>query len=404
MATTIIFLLVLTVLVFVHELGHFLAARLFKIRVDEFAIGFPPRIISWMWGKTRYAINILPLGGYVRIYGENPDDERTHDSILAKKRWQQAIVLVAGVTFNIIFAWILLSTSLYLGTKASADAMPAAIVHNPTLTIVMVAPGSPADKAGLKSGDEILSVTNAQELLATTSLSVEGTQRVIANAKGAVTFSVKQFTDLTDTTTDSNSVSTTIISSKSDEFAGTNTVAGTATKTGTPAYEVKQITVDPIDGLVSGKKAIGISMDMVAEVKASFGDALYYGARQTYYLTENIVTGLYGFLKNVVTGNASLKQVSGPVGIAGAVGESAKIGFASLLVMAAVISANLAVINLVPFPALDGGRLLIVIIEGIIRRELNSKVVQWINAIGFLLLITLMLVVTVKDVAALFHH
>jgi regulator of sigma E protease len=98
-----------------------------------------------------------------------------------------------------------------------------------------------------------------------------------------------------------------------------------------------------------------------------------------------------------------LQQVSGPVGIAGAVGASARVGFASLLVIAAVISANLAVINLVPFPALDGGRLVVVLIESIIRRELNPKIIQWVNVIGFLLLITLMIVVTVKDVSALFH-
>lgn len=371
MSTTIIFLLVLTVLVFVHELGHFLAARLFKIRVDEFAIGFPPRVASWVWGKTRYAINILPLGGYVKIYGENPDDVRSEDSILSKKRWQQAVVLVAGVAFNVLFAWILLSLSLFLGTKASAGAMPEAIVHNPVLTVVMVAPGSPAEKAGLKSGDEILSITNAQDLLATSSLSIEGAQSIIASAKNSVTFDVRQFT--------------------------------TSTSTGVSTYEVKSITAEPIAGLVTGKKAIGISMDMVATVKAGFFESFYYGARQTWYLTENVTVGLYDFIKNVVSGNASLKQVSGPVGIAGAVGESAKIGFASLLVMAAVISANLAVINLVPFPALDGGRLVIVIIEGIIRRELPHKIVQWVNAIGFLLLITLMIIVTVKDVSALFH-
>jgi regulator of sigma E protease len=371
MATTIIFLLVLTALVFVHELGHFLAARLFKIRVDEFAIGFPPRIFSWMWGKTRYAINILPLGGYVKIYGEGPDDERTPDSILSKNRFQQAVVLVAGVTFNVIFAWILLSFSLFLGTKASYDAMPKAIVSNPQLTVVMVAPGSPAEKAGLKSGDEILSITNAETLLASSSLSVEAAQKVIAAADNKVTFTVKQFT--------------------------------TSTTTKKSEYVVKQLVATPVAGLVAGKKAVGISMDMVADVKAGFFQSFYYGARQTYHLTYNVATGLYGFLKNVVTGNASLGQVSGPVGIAGAVGESAKIGFASLLVMAAVISANLAVINMVPFPALDGGRLLVVIIESIIRRELNPKIIQWVNAIGFLLLITLMIVVTVKDVSTLFH-
>lgn len=368
MSTTIIFLLVLTILVFVHELGHFLAARMFGIRVDEFAIGFPPRIASWMWGKTRYAINLLPLGGYVRIYGENSEDARTPDNMLSKPRWQQVVVLAAGVTFNILLAWLLLSASLFIGSKASAGAMPASIVKNPILTIVMVAPGSPAEKAGLKSGDEILSIANTKTVLASTSLSVAGAQDIIAGASDNVQLTVKQFKE----------------------------------KTGEKEYAVSSITVVPQEGIVAGKKAVGISMDMIAVVKAGFFDSLYYGARQTYYLTANVATGLYTFLGSAVTGNASLSQVSGPVGIAGAVGESAKVGFASLLVIAAVISANLAVLNLAPFPALDGGRIVVVAVEAIIRRELNPKVIQWVNGIGFLLLITLMLVVTVKDIWTLF--
>ncbi len=377
MSTTIIFLLVLTVLVFVHELGHFLAARMFGIRVDEFAIGFPPRIASWVWGKTRYAINLLPLGGYVRIYGENTEDERTEDNMLSKAKWKQIVVLVAGVTFNIIFAWLLLSASLFIGTKASVEAMPSAIISNPTLTIVMVAPGSPAEKAGLKPGDEILSITNSKVLIASSSLSVVGAQEVIAGATNKVQFTVKQFNPAID----------------KDK---------TAIEINTNVYEVKSISVVPEEGIVNGKKAIGISMDMLATVKAGFFESFYYGARQTYYLTANVAVGLYTFIGSAITGNASLAQVSGPVGIAGAVGESAKVGLASLLVIAAVISANLAVLNLAPFPALDGGRIVVVVIEAIIRRELNPKVIQWINGIGFLLLIGLMLIVTAKDIWALF--
>jgi regulator of sigma E protease len=341
---------------------------MFGIRVDEFAIGFPPRIASWMWGKTRYAINLLPLGGYVRIYGENSEDERTADNMLSKPRWQQVVVLAAGVTFNIIFAWLLLSASLFIGSKASADAMPKDIVHNPILTIVTVAPGSPAEKAGLKTGDEILSIANSNTMLASTSLSVVGAQGIIAGAPDKVQLTVKQF----------------------------------KAKTGEKEYDVNSITVIPQEGIVAGKKAVGISMDMVAVVKTGFFDSFYYGARQTYYLTSNVAVGLYTFLGSAIMGKASLAQVSGPVGIAGAVGESAKVGFSSLLVIAAVISANLAVLNLAPFPALDGGRIVVVAIEAIIRRDLNQKVIQWINGIGFLLLITLMLVITVKDIWALF--
>lgn len=363
MSTAIIFLLVLTALVFVHELGHFLAARMFKIRVDEFAIGFPPRIASWMWGKTRYAINLLPLGGYVRIYGENPDDVRSDDNMLAKPRWQQLVVLVAGVTFNIIFAWLLLSGSFMIGTKASADAMPASLVQNKALTIVLVSPGSPAQKAGLKEGDEILSITNSKTFLATTSLSVASVQNLIATAPNKIDLTVKQYEGKT--------------------------------------YEVKQYSIVPMEGIVAGKKALGVSMDTIAEIRAPFFASFYYGARQTYYLTQNVAVGLYQFIGNAFMGKASLAAVSGPVGIAGVVGQSAETGLSALFVIAAVISANLAVINLVPFPALDGGRVVVVIIEAIFRKEMNPKVIQWINGIGFLLLILLMIVITIKDIFAI---
>lgn len=354
MSTTIIFLLVLTLLVFIHELGHFLAARLFKIRVDEFAIGFPPRIFSWMWGKTRYAINLLPLGGYVKIYGENADDAKTPDSMLSKPRWQQAVVLIAGVTFNILLAWVLLSGSLMLGTKVSTEAMPVGQIKNPELTIVMVSPGSPAEKAGLKPGDRILEVSTIP------TQTPEEVQGIIASAENSIDFKVQRAND-----------------------------------------SVEIVPVTPEEGIVANKKAVGISMDVYAEFKAGFFSAFYNGAKQTYHLTINTAVGLGNFVKSIFTGEASLKQVSGPVGIAGVVGESAKTGFASLLVIAAIISANLAVINLVPFPALDGGRLLIVLIESIIRRDVSPKVQLWLNAVGFLLLITLMIVVTVKDVFVL---
>lgn len=181
MVTTIIFLIVLTVLVFIHELGHFLAARFFGIRVDEFAIGFPPTIWSKVWGKTKYSLNLLPLGGYVRIYGEQPDDEVNADSILSKPRWQQAIVLVAGVTFNVIFAWLLLSLTLMIGAKTTTEGFPQSSINDRTVMIDFVSADSPAAIAGLKPGIELLTVSAASTTLATTSLTIPSVQDLIAS-------------------------------------------------------------------------------------------------------------------------------------------------------------------------------------------------------------------------------
>lgn len=411
MLTTIIFLLVLTLLVFVHELGHFLAARLFKIRVDEFAIGFPPRIWSFMRKGTRFAINIVPLGGYVKIHGENGDDSHIgpdgkpkpgvaldasgmpipdSDSILAKLRWQQAIVLVAGVTFNVLLTWMLLSLSFMIGTRSSTEGFPPDKVNDRAVMVVYVAEGSPAKEAGLRNGDTILGVISERKVhvyykadtgtgegydmrSSTSTLSVSAIQEAIASSDGTVTFSVLRTLD--------------------EKGHATSSV---------PVL----ITVTPKEGVVIGKKAVGISMEEVGTVKLGFFGAIGYGAKATWVMLDNIATGLGQFAKGlfVAEGGAkeALKTVTGPVGIASIVGSSARQGFSSLLLIIAIISANLAVINLVPFPALDGGRLVIVGIEGTIRRRLNPKVVNWINVVGFFLLIGLMLVVTFKDVFMMF--
>ncbi len=416
----------LTLLVFIHELGHFLAARLFKIRVDEFAVGFPPRIWSFMRKGTRFAINIVPLGGYVKIHGENGDDSHIgpdgkpkpgvaldasgmpipdSDSILAKPRWQQAIVLVAGVTFNVLLTWMLLSLSFMIGTRSSTEGFPADKVFDRAVMVMYVADGSPAKEAGLRNGDIILGVTNTREVdqnnagkksLASgqkevgtfaVETTVKDIQEAIAVSQGPVTFSVYHALDEKGKPVQ-NPID--IHKASIDERMAAAT----------------HVTVMPKEGVVIGKKAVGISMEEVGTVKLGFFGAIGYGAKATWVMLDNIATGLGQFAKGlfVAEGGAkeALQTVTGPVGIASIVGSSARQGFSSLLLIVAIISANLAVINLAPFPALDGGRLVIVGIEGTIRRRLNPKVVNWINVVGFFLLIGLMLVVTFKDVFMMF--
>jgi regulator of sigma E protease len=349
MITTILFLLVLSILVFVHELGHFLVAKLFNIRVDEFAVGFPPKIYSKTYGETTYAINSLPLGGYVKIHGENPEDENdTHDkrSFQNVSWWKQVLVLIAGVTFNIVFAWLLLSVSLMIGTsKASIEGIPEEFIHGTQSVVIQaVIPKSPAEISGIKAGAVIESIQGAQ----------------IKKAQDVQTY-VQQ---------------------------ATSTIVVIATTAGvTETY-----TITP------NKKAIGVSLAEVASIRMPIGSALIYGAQGTYNLTQQLGSGVLGFFGKLFVGNASWEEVSGPVGIAKVVGGASREGFVSVLFVAALISISLAIMNILPFPALDGGRIVIALVEGIIRKRLNTKFVNSINTIGFLLLITLMIIVTVKDI------
>ncbi|MES2986071.1 MAG: site-2 protease family protein [Patescibacteria group bacterium] len=344
MLTTILFLLVLSVLVFVHELGHFLVAKLFKIRVDEFAVGFPPKIFSKTHGETTYSLNALPLGGYVKIHGENPEDETDTKDVRNFQNvswWKQVLVLVAGVTFNIIFAWLILSLSLMIGTsKASTEGVPSEYISGAQSVIIQsILPESPAAKAGVVPGEIIQTIQG---------VSVKNAADVQALIKAAT--------------------STVLLKTE------------------------KEYVLNPKDGM------IGVSLAEVATIRMPLIPALTYGAKGTYNLTQQLGSGVMQFFGKLFIGNASWEEVSGPVGIAKVVGGAGREGVTSLLFVAALISISLAVMNILPFPALDGGRIVIAVIEGIMRKRLNSKFVNSINTVGFILLIGLMIVVTFKDI------
>lgn len=364
--SVILFLIVLSILVFVHELGHFLVAKWAKIRVDEFAIGFPPKIVSFTKGQTRYALNLIPFGGYVKIFGENPDeqslDPNAKNSFVNKNRWIQAAVLFAGVFFNFIFAWMLISASYMFNAEVAVNQENISDVKNIETMIVNVAPDSPAQKSGLMVGDKIISLKSGEELLLTADeLNVENLQNFISdNADKEIEFTVERF------------------------------------------EQVQKINVTAVDGISPDKKAVGIMMSDVGEIQIGFFKSIWKGFQTTLIITEKVTIGLFEFLYSAVTGNANFNQVSGPVGLVGHVGEAAKFGIVNLLSFTALISLNLAIINLIPFPALDGGRLLFVAIEGITRRQINVKFVNTLNLIGFALLMLLMISVTVSDIVKLF--
>ena len=368
--TIVLFIAILVILVLVHELGHFLVAKRSGIRVDEFGLGYPPRI----WGKkireTTYSINALPFGGFVKIFGEDLEEEaktgpEAQKSFALQSKWIQVAVLAAGIFFNLIFAWLIISSGYIVGVPASIESTLGKVT-NPHLEIVEVLPKSPAANAGIKLGDLI------------TSLSINA-----AASNGS------NLNTLTDPSPEK--VSTFVAAHQNDDIKITFVRNGIT----------KESVLKPAPGLVEGQKVIGISMDMVGTLKLSFFKALWVGSQSTWGMIGAIIFGLATLFGNLFQGHGDFSQVAGPVGIAHLVGDARSLGWSYVLSFTAFISINLAVVNLIPFPALDGGRILFVIIEALRRKPISGKVAGTVNFIGFAILIALMLVVTFHDVLKL---
>ncbi|MCX6712181.1 MAG: site-2 protease family protein [Candidatus Vogelbacteria bacterium] len=374
--TIILFIVVLAILILVHEVGHFVTSKLFGIRVDEFGLGLPPKIWGLKFGETVYSLNWLPLGGFVKIFGEDPNEENTTGpdsarSFINKPKWQQAIVLVAGVFLNLVFAWLLISINLGLGMPASLDSLPQGLkIQNQSLTIVTVLKDSPAGKAGLAVGDQLISLSAGKEK--TDQLSVE-----------AVHDFTSQFPDQP---------------IKVEYRRPSSPDDGLLKATQRPSSG-RFVTVIPKLGITGDGAAIGIAMQNIGFVSASWWQAPFYGLFFTYHLIANTLLAFGDFFSNIFTeGRGALGTIAGPIGIYGLVSDASRLGFVYLLNFTALISINLAILNLLPFPALDGGRLLFVVIEAIIRRPINPKIANALNTIGFGLLILLMAVIAISDV------
>jgi len=357
----LLFIIILAVLILAHEFGHFIIAKRSGIRVDEFGIGFPPKIFGKKIGETEYSLNLLPIGGFVKIFGETPDEESSNGpdakrSFINKPKYIQAAVLFAGVFFNVLLAWFLISAGFMIGLPTPVDATPEGRpLQNINLVITEILPDSPAQNSGLQVGDKILSLKAGENGIILPS--PEATQEFIATRTGE---------DIT-----------------------------VAIQRGKQSAE--DFIIRPIEGIIE-RPAIGIAMDEIGILKLPFYLAFWEGAKLTIMLTEATFFGLTGFLGDIFTGNADLSAVAGPVGIVGIVGDASGFGFIYLLSLTALISINLAIINLIPFPALDGGRLLFLLIETIKGSPIKPSIANATNAIGFALLILLMVVITYSDI------
>jgi regulator of sigma E protease len=360
----VIFLIILLVLVIVHEFGHFFSAKRFGIRVDEFGFGFPPKLFGKKFGETEYTVNALPFGGFVKIFGENPDEESISGpdsarSFVNKPRWQQAIVLFAGVFANFLLAWILFSAGFMSGLPASVGSDVAKYeLKDVSLVVLAVNPDSPAERAGLRSGDKITHIES-----------------------GNISISEVDPDNVKATIAQSNGVPLKITYSRGSEDG--------------------VLTVTPAEN-PAGEYVIGIAMDQIGIAKLPVLAALWQGGRLSIDVLKGTVLGLYTLILDAFKGDGSWDNVTGPVGLVGMVGDIYDFGIVYLLSFTALISINLAVINLFPFPALDGGRLLFLLIEKIKGSRMNIKAVNIANMVGFAVLILLMLVVTYHDIVKLF--
>ncbi|HVY73018.1 MAG TPA: M50 family metallopeptidase [Candidatus Paceibacterota bacterium] len=385
----LIFILILVALIVVHEFGHFIAAKLSGIRVDEFGIFFPPRLFSFRWKGTVYSLNALPFGGFVKIFGENgdtsadvgapqgdgPRTEQFHSSEIAypesaagvgvsftqKSRWIQARVVVAGIVFNFLAAWVILTAGYMYGMPTSADHEGVGLVQNAHPTIVAVLPDSPATKAGLQAGDTIVKVITGNTEIKTGATAEDVTDFIGKHQNESIGFVVERNNE-----------------------------------------QVSAIAV-PVAGLAEGKKVVGIQLDDVGILKLSLPMALVQGAYLGKEITISTASGLAGFFGQIFRGHANFSEVSGPIGIVSMGGNAVKEGFVETIILTALISINLGLLNLIPIPGLDGGRLLFIAIEGITKRPISPRITMAFTLTGLGLLVLLMLVASYHDVLNLVH-
>src|SRR3989338_7782607 len=349
MLTLIIFFAILLVLVLSHEFGHFLFAKLAGVKVEEFAFGFPPRIGSFWKGETRYSFNLVPLGGFVKIFGEEGEEASDPRSFSARPFGTKFAIIAAGGFFNFLLAYFLLSAGFMLGTPTALDD---ADPNQPgEIKITEIQRGSPAALAGLLPGDTLVSL-NALE-----AKKISEVQAFINGHKGqTLKISVKRGGEVL-------------------------------------AYEAQiRSEVKP------GEGALGIAMARFGVEKLSFFPALAKGLKTAADLTALTARALARFFWELFTGRSSFETVSGPVGI---VGDFSRFGFLFLIQLTALLSVNLALINIIPFPGLDGGRAFFLILEKLKGSPFHWKFTRAVHAAGFIFLLLLMILVTYHDILKL---
>lgn len=361
MLTTLLVIAILVFLIVVHELGHFIAAKIFRVKVEEFGLGYPPRafLIDTI-GETEYTLNWVPFGGFVRLLGENADAPRQKGSFTAAPRYAQAIILVAGVCMNFLAGWLLFTGALYAGIPHSvASGGTHSNVH---LLVSGVLPSSPADESGIATGDEILSLRDT-----------ESNEEALLSPESVISF----------------------VEVRGGKPIEVRALRGTE-EFSSVVYPAHSVIADS-----ANRPALGIGLAMVANDPLPFFEAFTSALPLAYDKLFVVFYGLADIVGNAVMGHSALEGVVGPVGLVGVVGEASKHGIGSVFALAGFISINLVIVNLLPIPALDGGRLVLVGIEAVIRRNAPRFAVALFNGVGIAAIVLLMVIVTYHDIVRL---
>jgi regulator of sigma E protease len=424
--TILAFVFVLGVLIFVHELGHFVMARRIGVRVLTFSLGFGPKLLSFRRGDTEYAVSAIPLGGYVKMAGENPEDARTgaSDEFLSKSKWQRFQVLIMGPVMNLILAVIVMTFVLYQGADIPAfDAQ--------SVVIGATVPDTPAAQAGIKAGDRVVGFDGSpvptweafsQALLTKANKDVRLTierdgkqfeQPMRIGARGK--YSEPVFGGLpairaTISIVNPNSPAAAAGLQRGDVIVAINgerTSDSTRISDAIKASEGKPLTLvversrqehsyQMTPTIIDGAVRVGIQFSQFGEfttVKPSFVDAIGLSFQRNWQWASMIVETLAGLF----TRDTPVNQLMGPIAIAGLSGEAVAIGWTSLFSLMAMISLNLGLLNLMPVPVLDGGHIAILALEGLSRRDFSMKVKEKMMLAGFVLLWMLMVTVIYND-------
>jgi regulator of sigma E protease len=422
--TILAFLFVLGVLVFVHELGHFLAARRLGVRVLTFSLGFGPKLLKIRRGDTEYCVSAIPLGGYVKMAGENPDDPRTGqpDEFLSRTKWERFQILIMGPVMNIALAIVVMAVVLAQGAEVP-------VYQDQPPVVGAVTAGSPAEGAGIRPGDRILSVagegvdtwedlfiavgTRANRDISIAFLRDGQTRSVTVRPESENRFEVGRIGVLPN----SNPIISSVIAGEPAEKAGLKggdivlAVNGEQMATRDQLIEAISRNAGHEIALTVKRGDQQLQLRATPEQRGDRGMLGVYVTEPTRRLDPNAFEAIqmsierniefsgliFRTLGGLFVGETSPRQLMGPVAIAQLSGESAEAGWFALFSLMASISLNLGLLNLLPIPVLDGGHILIMAVEGIARRDFSMAVKEKMLLAGFVLLMMLMVTVIYND-------